>query len=271
MKLLKDVELNKIVDIAKNAGDAIMEIYSRDFKVEYKDDKSPLTEADLKSNDIICKALAELYPNTPMLSEENKEVPYNKRKDWEYYWCIDPIDGTKEFIKKNGEFTVNIALIYKDTPVLGAVYAPALNERKVIISDTVGFIQNLPPSLVKSFKSTLEEAVCSDVLIHVVDPIQEDALYKLEEVVKILDSIGVNEKKTILVLNKIDMLTPEHVKFLQNKLEQLTGNVVIPISAKTGDNIGVLKEKIFNAMPSPRRYGKSRLYSRYEQASDTER
>ncbi len=128
MKLLNDIELNKIADIAKNAGDAIMEIYSRDFKVEYKDDKSPLTEADLKSNDIICKALAELYPNTPMLSEENKEVPYNKRKDWEYYWCIDPIDGTKEFIKKNGEFTVNIALIYKDTPVLGAVYAPALNE-----------------------------------------------------------------------------------------------------------------------------------------------
>jgi len=128
LKLLNDIELNKIADIAKNAGDAIMEIYSRDFKVEYKDDKSPLTEADLKSNDIICKALAELYPNTPMLSEENKEVPYNKRKDWEYYWCIDPIDGTKEFIKKNGEFTVNIALIYKDTPVLGAVYAPALNE-----------------------------------------------------------------------------------------------------------------------------------------------
>ncbi len=145
------------------------------------------------------------------------------------------------------------------------------DKRKVIISDTVGFIQNLPPFLVKSFKSTLEEAVCSDVLIHVVDPIQEDALYKLEEVVKILDSIGVNEKKTILVLNKIDMLTPEHVKFLQNKLEQLTGNVVIPISAKTGDNIGALKEKIFNAMPSPRRYGKSRRYSRYEQASEAER
>ena len=96
--------------------------------VEYKDDKSPLTEADTKSNEIICEALEKAYPEIPLLSEENKEVPYEERKDWEYYWCIDPIDGTKEFIKKNGEFTVNIALIHNDTPVLGVVYAPALGD-----------------------------------------------------------------------------------------------------------------------------------------------
>jgi 3'(2'), 5'-bisphosphate nucleotidase len=126
--VLEKIELDKIVAIAQEAGDAIMEIYKRDFHIEYKDDTSPLTEADTKSNEIICSALKKLYSEIPLLSEENKEVPFNERKNWEYYWCIDPIDGTKEFIKKNDEFTVNIALIHKDTPVLGVVYAPAINE-----------------------------------------------------------------------------------------------------------------------------------------------
>jgi len=126
--MLKDIELEKIVDIAKEAGDAIMEIYNKNFGIEYKDDKSPLTEADLKANEIICRALLELHPNIPIMSEENKQTDYEVRKNWEYYWCIDPIDGTKEFIKKNDEFTVNIALIHKDTPVLGVVYAPAIKE-----------------------------------------------------------------------------------------------------------------------------------------------
>jgi len=126
--VLKDIDVKQIIAIAKDAGDAIMEIYNKDFTVEYKNDKSPLTEADLKSNEMICKALNELYPSIPILSEENKAVPYTERKDWEYFWLIDPIDGTKEFIKKNGEFTVNIALIQNDTPVLGVVYAPVLDE-----------------------------------------------------------------------------------------------------------------------------------------------
>jgi len=126
--MLKNIDLEVIVDIAQQAGDAIMEIYNRDFKVDYKDDKSPLTEADTKSNEIICEALAKAYPEIPLLSEENKAEEYEVRKHWEYFWLIDPIDGTKEFIKKNGEFTVNIALIHKDTPVLGVVYAPALGD-----------------------------------------------------------------------------------------------------------------------------------------------
>jgi len=126
--MLKEIELEVIVKIAEEAGHAIMEIYKKDFTIEYKDDKSPLTEADLKANDIICKSLLELYPSIPIMSEENKQTDYEIRKNWEYYWCIDPIDGTKEFIKKNDEFTVNIALIHKNTPVLGVVYAPAINE-----------------------------------------------------------------------------------------------------------------------------------------------
>ncbi len=126
--MLENIELEKIVDIAKEAGNAIMKIYKKDFKVEYKDDKSPLTQADTKANEIICNALIKLYPNIPIMSEENKQTEYEIRKSWEYYWCIDPIDGTKEFIKKNDEFTVNIALIHKNTPVLGVVYAPAIDE-----------------------------------------------------------------------------------------------------------------------------------------------
>lgn len=126
--MLEIIELKKIEEIAKEAGSAIMEIYTKDFTVEYKDDKSPLTEADKISNAIICDKLENVYPNIPILSEENKEVAYEDRKNWEYFWLIDPIDGTKEFIKKNDEFTVNIALIYQDTPVLGVVYAPAIND-----------------------------------------------------------------------------------------------------------------------------------------------
>ena len=124
--MLNNIDIEDIVGIARDAGNVIMEIYQRDFTIEYKDDKSPLTEADLASNEVIIKAL-ETY-NLPIMSEEGKEIPYDDRKDWEYYWCIDPIDGTKEFIKKNDEFTVNIALIHKNTPVLGVVYAPALGE-----------------------------------------------------------------------------------------------------------------------------------------------
>lgn len=126
--MLDKIDIEEIKNIALKAGDAIMQIYKKDFSVEYKDDASPLTEADLRANEIICSSLKELYPNIPIMSEENKQTEYEIRKQWECYWCIDPIDGTKEFIKKNDEFTVNIALVHKNTPVLGVVYAPAIDE-----------------------------------------------------------------------------------------------------------------------------------------------
>jgi 3'(2'), 5'-bisphosphate nucleotidase len=124
--MLDKIDLQDIEKIALDAGNTIMEIYNRDFSIEYKDDKSPLTEADLASNEVIIQGL-EQY-GIPILSEEGKLIAYDERKEWEYYWCIDPIDGTKEFIKKNGEFTVNIALIHNDAPILGVVYAPALGD-----------------------------------------------------------------------------------------------------------------------------------------------
>jgi 3'(2'), 5'-bisphosphate nucleotidase len=126
--MLDQIKIEAIIDIAIQAGIATMEIYQRDFDVEYKADQSPLTQADLKANQIICEALSKLHPTIPILSEENKTIEYSKRKDWDYFWCIDPIDGTKEFVKKNDEFTINIALIAKDSPVAGVVYAPALGE-----------------------------------------------------------------------------------------------------------------------------------------------
>ena len=127
MKFL-EIDLELICKLAEKAGSSILEVYNRDFTVEYKEDKSPLTEADKLSNEIICSTLKKLYPEYPILSEENKEVLYSERKGWLTYWCIDPIDGTKEFKKKNGEFTVNIALIHNGEPVLGVVYAPVLND-----------------------------------------------------------------------------------------------------------------------------------------------
>ena len=125
--MLSQIDIQDIVTIAKEAGNAIMQIYKQDFEVEYKRDNSPLTLADKKANDIIEDGLNQLSVNLPILSEEGKEISYEDRKHWEYFWLVDPLDGTKEFVKKNGEFTVNIALIRRDTPVLGVVYAPALD------------------------------------------------------------------------------------------------------------------------------------------------
>ncbi|RUO80255.1 3'(2'),5'-bisphosphate nucleotidase [Idiomarina tyrosinivorans] len=124
--MTKVLELNKLAEIARAAGQAVMDVYqSPHLGVEYKADNSPLTKADLASHDIICAELARFTPNTPILSEEEVNTPWSTRKSWERYWLVDPLDGTKEFVRRNGEFTVNIALIEKGEPVLGVVYAPA--------------------------------------------------------------------------------------------------------------------------------------------------
>ena len=124
MELFKSIQLQEIVLIAHKAADAVMKIYETNFDVEYKEDNSPLTQADLQANTIICQTLQQLYPTIPIMSEETIQTPFSERKKWSYYWCIDPIDGTKEFVKKNGEFTINIALIHNNEPVLGVVYVP---------------------------------------------------------------------------------------------------------------------------------------------------
>jgi 3'(2'), 5'-bisphosphate nucleotidase len=120
--------LSEIIILAKAAGKAIMAVYSKkDFGITYKTGDSPLTQADISAHDLILAGLKKLSPNLPILSEESKTIPYEKRRSWSTYWLVDPLDGTKEFIKRNDEFTVNIALIEKGLPVMGVVHAPALD------------------------------------------------------------------------------------------------------------------------------------------------
>ena len=116
--------LEEVISIAKAAGRAIMEVYATDFSVEKKVDNSPLTQADLSANQVIVLSLSHLTPAIPVLSEESATVDYEIRHGWQQYWLIDPLDGTREFVKRNGEFTVNIALIDHGRAVLGVVYAP---------------------------------------------------------------------------------------------------------------------------------------------------
>ena len=116
--------IKKIIKVSKNAGDAIMDIYESEFDVNIKSDQSPLTKADILSNKIICQSLKKITPDVPILSEESSNIPYHERSKWNQYWLIDPLDGTKEFIKKNGEFTTNIALIRDHKPIFGLIHLP---------------------------------------------------------------------------------------------------------------------------------------------------
>lgn len=121
-------QLNQtLTALARQAGSAIMEIYKKDFEIYDKSDSSPLTEADLAAHHILVDGLGMIEPKYPVLSEESDETIKGERINWNTYWLIDPLDGTKEFIKKNGEFTVNIALIKNGKAILGVVYAPALD------------------------------------------------------------------------------------------------------------------------------------------------
>lgn len=113
-----------VKDLARRAGREILEIYGTDFEARAKADDSPLTEADLRSHRLILARLAQLEPKLPVLSEESADIPWNERAAWSRYWLVDPLDGTKEFVSRNGEFTVNIALIEDHRPVLGVVHIP---------------------------------------------------------------------------------------------------------------------------------------------------
>ncbi len=115
------------VELARKAGDRIMEIYNRDFSIVQKKDDSPVTEADMAAHAIIDDGLEELAPEYPLLSEESASIPFEDRSRWECYWLVDPLDGTREFIKRNGEFTVCIALIENHRAILGVVHAPVLS------------------------------------------------------------------------------------------------------------------------------------------------
>ncbi|NTW36107.1 MAG: 3'(2'),5'-bisphosphate nucleotidase CysQ, partial [Syntrophobacteraceae bacterium] len=122
------MDLDYLGRLAKDAGKAILEVYRTDFAVENKDDSSPLTLADTRSHRIIADGLRSKYPDIPVLSEEGKEIAYAVRKDWSTFWLVDPLDGTKEFVKRNDEFTINIALVEGVSPVLGIIYLPVFDK-----------------------------------------------------------------------------------------------------------------------------------------------
>ena len=130
--------LEGVEEISRRAGQEILEIYEQaDGEVTYKDDKSPLTAADLASHKVLAAGLAKLAPEIPVLSEEGASMAYRERRGWTRFWLVDPLDGTKEFVKRNGEFTTNVALIEDGVPILGVVHCPTL-ERTYLAARGVG-------------------------------------------------------------------------------------------------------------------------------------
>lgn len=119
--------LSNVVSIAKQAGKQILDIYHSDFTVEYKADNSPVTAADTRAQQIIYQGLRQLTPEIPIISEELKIIDFAERQHWQRHWLIDPLDGTKEFLEKNGEFTINIALIENHVPIVGVIYVPVFD------------------------------------------------------------------------------------------------------------------------------------------------
>jgi 3'(2'), 5'-bisphosphate nucleotidase len=148
--------LDDVKQIARDAGAAIMDVYeSDDFNVQQKGDDSPLTKADLAAHKVICEGLRSLETQYPIISEESSDISWEQRKHWCRYWLVDPLDGTKEFIKRNGEFTVNIALIEKGVPVMGVVYAPVLDTMYTGKRDQGAFLNDKPIKVAAKAPATL--------------------------------------------------------------------------------------------------------------------
>lgn len=140
---------------AMDAGNSILDVYNhQDIQIDTKSDLSPVTNADLKAHDIISQQL--LKTGIPVLSEEGTQIPYDERKNVKKIWIVDPLDGTKEFIKRNGEFTVNIALIEDHQPVLGVIYAPVLNELYYASAEKGSFKLNLSPDQEPDFNQAIK-------------------------------------------------------------------------------------------------------------------
>ncbi len=137
--------VNPVIVIAEKAGETILDIYfsGDEINVEQKQDCTPLTQADIAAHDVIVRELKKLTPDIPILSEEEADIPFAERQTWNRYWLVDPLDGTREFIKRNGEFTVNIALIENNYPVLGVIYVPVSRVCYYATRDGGAFKRNL--------------------------------------------------------------------------------------------------------------------------------
>jgi 3'(2'), 5'-bisphosphate nucleotidase len=193
---------------AIDAGHAILDVYrSSDFKVEEKADKSPLTLADKRSHEIIVKRLGQL--DIPILSEEGKDIPYKERKRWETYWLIDPLDGTKEFIKKNGEFTVNIAIIRNRKPVAGVIYVPDKN--------VLYFALNI----LGSFKADSIEGIES-VIRQSTGPATEIVEEAIENIIDASTALPLNDSanRPFTIIGSRSHASPELESFVEEKRQE---------------------------------------------------
>lgn len=194
------MNFKKLLKIAINAsikgGHEIMEVYASDFAVEHKDDKSPLTLADKNCNDVIEGFLKNT--EIPILSEEGAKISYDERKEWEYSWLVDPLDGTKEFIKRNGEFTVNIAMIHDGNPIMGVIYVP-VNEELYFALDGMG-----------SYKTSINEEI-SDL---------EDLISKSDKLPKN------NRRDNYVIVGSRSHMSAETEKFFVEKKKEY-GNVEV--------------------------------------------
>ncbi|MBY3789978.1 3'(2'),5'-bisphosphate nucleotidase CysQ [Photobacterium carnosum] len=153
--------LDAIYTIALDAGKSIMTHYHSNITVENKADNSPVTIADLAANEIIINQLQQLTPDIPILSEESSQTDWQQRQYWQSFWLVDPLDGTKEFINKNGEFTVNIALIENGKPILAVVYAPALNKAWLGDGKTAWLVTKAGKEVIRLLPSTIPTVVGS--------------------------------------------------------------------------------------------------------------
>jgi len=152
------------LNVSVKAGKAILEVYDTDFDVQNKSDNSPLTQADMKSHNTICEALEST--GLPILSEEGRDISYEERSGWKAYWLIDPLDGTKEFVNRNGDFTVNIALMENEYPVAGVIYIPVTDEMFVGIQDAGAYKCTDVKSVLSSCNS-LEEMISESIALPV--------------------------------------------------------------------------------------------------------
>jgi len=229
--------LNVIFRITADAAAKIMDIYNTDFSIEQKDDSSPLTKADMASHNTICEQLTKLTPDIPVLSEESSDIPYEKRKNWRYYWLVDPLDGTREFIKRNGEFTINIALIEQHRPILGVVHIPVTGATYFATKGNGAFkqLRDGLPNAIKVRKTKMENITVAGSRSHGNEKQQAfiDRLGKIEVI-----AIGSSMKFCLVAEGKVDIYprfgsTSEWDTAAAQCIVEEAGGMVTDMSLKT--------------------------------------
>jgi 3'(2'), 5'-bisphosphate nucleotidase len=226
-----NLHLLKAIQASTQAGQAILDVYHSDFSVEYKTDSSPLTLADKRSHEVIVKHLSEF--DIPILSEEGKNIPYAERKTWNQLWIVDPLDGTKEFIKRNGEFTVNVALVENHKPVMGVIFVPDKNVLFFAI-DGLGAYKldtNVFPEVLESNQPN------------------KNPEERLNQILQLADRLPANDSPlpVYTIVGSRSHQTPELQAFIEEKRREL-GNIEF-IAAGSSQKFCVVAEGRANTYP----------------------